>query len=212
MTSKDRIIGLYNSLEHIRNNNIEGDIVECGVWKGGNIYGILNYLIHHNMQNRTVWLYDTFAGLTKPTDKDFTNSKEYNNAQVNQLWESSKIDDNKNNWCYSDITEVKSLIDIVNYPINNIKYVVGDICQTLKDEYNIPNLLSLLRLDTDWYESTKIEMEVLYPKVVTNGVIIIDDYGYWSGAKTAVDEYYKNNNIIFDYNKLDDTGIIIFKK
>lgn len=212
MTSQKRIHGLFNSLEYIRNNNIEGDMIECGVWKGGNIFGILSYLKHHNMTNVNVWLYDTFGGLTKPTEKDFTNSKGYNNQQVMELWESNKIDDTTNNWCYSDFESVKTLMDSTDYPTDKIKYIIGDICETLKYDTNIPDKISLLRLDTDWYESTRVEMEILYPKVVDKGIIIIDDYGYWSGSKTAVDEYYNNNNIILEYQKLDDTGILITKK
>lgn len=209
MTSKERIHDLYYSLEYVINNNIEGDIIECGVWKGGNIVGILSYLKVHNIFDRTIWLYDTFNGLTKPTEKDFGIDIKMNHNQVMKYWESSKINETTNNWCYSDLESVQKLIREVNYPENKIRYVVGDICETLKHPENVPDKISLLRLDTDWYESTKIEMEVLFPKLENKGVLIVDDYNYWSGSKTAVDEYYKSKGITPSIQKIDNSCIKI---
>lgn len=68
--------------------------------------------------------------------------------------------------------------------------IEGDVLETLVKTQNIPGKISVLRLDTDWYESTKKELEVLYPKLAVGGVLMIDDYGYWGGAKKAVDEYF----------------------
>lgn len=211
MTSIDRINVLFDCLEHIRYNNIEGDMVECGVWEGGNIIGIIKYLLNHKIYDRKIWLYDTFNGLTEPSNYDYTETGGMDNSEVKKHWNQNKINDTTNNWCYSDLDSVKNRILSLGYPENNIFFIVGDVCETLKHNENIPNKLSLLRLDTDWYESTKCELERLYPKLSKNGALIIDDYGYWSGAKKAVNEYYQNNNITFDYKKIDDTGIFYIK-
>jgi hypothetical protein len=78
------------------------------------------------------------------------------------------------------------------------------------EEKNLPEQISILRLDTDWYTSTKIELEVLYKKLVKGGILIIDDYGHWQGARKAVDEYFKNKNIWLHY--VDYTCRYIIKK
>ena len=67
-----------------------------------------------------------------------------------------------------------------------MEFIKGDVLETLKDEKNLPKSISILRLDTDWYESTKIELEVLYPRVINNGFLIVDDYGHWEGQKAVM--------------------------
>lgn len=199
MTSTERINELFNSLEYIRINKIDGDFVECGVWKGGNILGIMEYLYYHNMTNRNVWLYDTFQGMTKPEDVDI----DLRNQKASDILQHVL--------CYSSLNEVKKNLSNSKYPINNIKYVVGDICETLNYENNLPNKISLLRLDTDWYQSTKKEMDVLYPLLSNEGVLIVDDYGHWQGSKKAVDEYFLNKGLKPIIEKIDYTGIKIIK-
>jgi hypothetical protein len=199
MTSVERITELYNSLEYIRMNNIKGDFVECGVWKGGNIIGILEYLSYHNITNVNVWLYDTFNGMTTPDDRDV----DINNKKASDIFEDVK--------CFSSLNEVKNNLSNTKFNMNNVKFIVGDVCETLKDNNNLPNEICLLRLDTDWYESTKKEIEVLYPILVSKGVLIIDDYGHWKGSKLAIDEYFNENNIKVEIEKIDYTGIKIVK-
>jgi hypothetical protein len=177
MTTNIRIFSLFDSLEHIRINNIDGDFVECGVWQGGNILGIISYLSHHNIL-RNVWLYDTFNGIINPSihDVDFANNSAYN-------WIGK---------CDAKLELVKNIVYKPKYPKELIRFVEGDICETLLDNNNVPSKIALLRLDTDWYESTKKELEVLHPKVSKGGITIIDDYGHWKGCKKAVDEYFIN--------------------
>jgi len=199
MTSTERINELFNSLEYIRTNKINGDFVECGVWKGGNILGIMEYLYYHNMTDRNVWLYDTFQGMTQPEDVDVDLKNQKASDILQQVL------------CYSSLNEVKKNLSNSKYPINNIKYVVGDICETLNYKNNLPSKISLLRLDTDWYQSTKKEMDVLYPLLSNDGVLIVDDYGHWQGSKKAVDEYFLNNGLKPIIEKIDYTGIKIIK-
>ncbi len=98
------------------------------------------------------------------------------------------------------------------FPKENIKFVVGDVCETLDELSNTPENICILRLDTDWYKSTKKELDVLYPKLVDRGILIVDDYGHWAGSKKAVDEYFESSGIKYKIEKIDYTGIKILKK
>lgn len=199
MTSFERINALYDALEYIRINNIQGDFVECGVWKGGNILGIALYLYYHNMTDRKIWLYDTFTGMTSPEQMDI--DLEGNNA--------IDILQRPHIMCYASLNEVKNNIMSVPFPQENINYIIGDIVQTLDNINNVPSNIALLRLDTDWYQSTKKELDILYPKLVQEGVLIVDDYGHWKGSKKAVDEYFEGKNVNIEH--IDYTGIRIIK-
>ena len=200
MTSVERIGALYDSLEYIRANNIQGDFVECGVWKGGNILGIMEYLAFHKMTDRKVFLYDTFEGMTPPEDID----KDLNGRKAESILEDVM--------CISPIDEVLETIGRSSFPMVNVTLVQGDVCKTLDSANHLhKNNLALLRLDTDWYASTKKEMEVLYPKLNFGGVLIVDDYGHWKGSKTAVDEYFEGQGISPQIEQIDYKGIKIIK-
>ena len=195
LTSTERITALFYELEHIRKNNIDGDLVECGVYRGGNILGMMEYCYHFDI-NKRIWLYDTFSGMTDPTNLDV----DIQNNQASQILSDVK--------CYSSLQEVQSNLQHSKYNRDLVSYVIGDVCESLKDPNNIPNSISLLRLDTDWYESTLCELKALYSKVSINGSVIIDDYGHWLGCKRAVDEFFNNSQKL---NKIDYTGVFFRK-
>jgi hypothetical protein len=124
-----------------------------------------------------------------------------------------KASDNIKSWVeltYLPINEVKQNLSRSNYPIENVKFIIGDVCETLNVDNNLPTQISILRLDTDWYKSTKKELEVLYPLLSNKGVLIVDDYGHWKGSKKAVDDYFKNDNI--EIIKIDYSAIKMIKK
>jgi O-methyltransferase len=194
ITSEERIICLYESLEYIRLNNIEGDLVECGVFKGGNILGMMEYCNFYNL-SKNIWGFDTFSGMTEPEDVDI----DHNDTLAKNIYQSNDI------ICKSSLDEVNNVLQKSNFDKRKLNLVIGDVCETLKIDSNIPNKISLLRLDTDWYKSTKTELEVLYPKLSNDGLLIIDDYGHWKGAKLAVDEYFDSQK--FEYEFIDYTGI-----
>ena len=198
MTSIERITELYNSLEYIRLNNINGDVVECGVWKGGNIIGVMEYL-HHYKIDKKIWLFDTFEGMTDPEENDI----DLNNNHASNMLHIPIV------LAYSPIDEVKENLSRSNFNKENLIFVIGDVSETLINKNNIPEKISLLRLDTDWYKSTKDELNYLYPKLENGGVLIVDDYGHWKGSKQAVDEYFYNKNVLIE--KIDYTGIKIIK-
>ncbi|MDA3941422.1 MAG: class I SAM-dependent methyltransferase [Spirochaetia bacterium] len=205
MTSVERGYSLFKSVEYIVKNKIPGDFVECGVWKGGSCMLIAMTLDLIKDTNRKIYLYDTYEGMPKPTEEDVIS---WNGRSVLEKWEEDKTG-NKNNfgsWAVG-MEEVKVNISKSNYPENNLIFIPGDVAQTLKEKK--PQKISLLRLDTDWYASTVEELETLYPLLVDKGVLIIDDYGHFDGARKAVDEYFENRSILL--NRIDYTGRVGIK-
>jgi predicted O-methyltransferase YrrM len=205
MTTIERMYSLYQSMNYILKNNIEGNFVECGVWKGGSSMLIALMLQKQQMNNRKLYLYDTFEGMSEPSEFDKTFSGQ--SAEVLLTKEKKEIQSSV--WCYSSLDEVKLNLYSTGFAKENIIFIKGKVEDTIKD--NLPGNLSLLRLDTDWYESTKIELELLYPLLQNNGVLIIDDFGHWDGAKRAVVEYFekiKLNPFLF---RIDFTGRLMIK-
>ncbi|MBA4197791.1 MAG: macrocin O-methyltransferase [Chitinophaga sp.] len=207
MTSNERLYGLIEAVKYIIENKIEGDIVECGVWKGGSMMAIAETLKQLGDTNRQLFLYDTFAGMTAPTEEDVDQLNRDANSQLKD-----DIDKKTESivWAYSGLEEVKANIKKIQYPYVNIHFIEGDILQTIPAQ--LPGKIALLRLDTDWYESTKHEMIHLYPLLQKSGVLIIDDYGFWKGSRKAVDEYLEANKISILLNRMDETGRIAVKQ
>lgn len=204
MTSPERVKCLIDAIRHIHRYKIEGSIVECGVWKGGSTMAALYALKELGDQSRDIYLYDTFEGMSEPTeeDKDFNGSlakTRMENADKLTSW----------SWCYSALEEVIHNIGLTGYPTEHITFVKGKVEETLLQV--VPEKIALLRLDTDWYESTKAEMDFLYPRVVRGGVIIIDDYGHWQGARKAVDEYIAEKGLNVLLHRIDYTARIFTK-
>jgi len=206
MVSYERAITTLMAVKHAISSCIQGDFVEAGVWRGGNsliaaamfkLYGV----------KKKVWLFDTFKGMTAPTDIDIQAS---NLVSAKLRYQSAQHDDH-NEWCYSSLDDVKSNFLRMNLLSENIIFVEGDVCQTLTESENIPTAICCLRLDTDWYESTFKELEVLYPRLSEGGSLILDDYGHWSGAKKATDEYFSKhkNRPFLQYT--DYTGRVAVK-
>jgi len=185
MTSTERIWSLLQAVDYVNNNDVPGDFVECGVWRGGSVMAMALRLLQLNAANRTIWLYDTFEGMTPPTNEDVDAVA---GVAAAKLLETTPPVDGDNVWCIANQTDVLRNLATTNYPTSRFEYVVGDVAETLKNDF--PETISLLRLDTDWYESTKSELEVLYPRLAIGGVCILDDYGHWQGARKAVDDYF----------------------
>jgi hypothetical protein len=205
MTSVERMYGLYQSLLHIVENNISGDFVECGVWKGGSSMFICHFLKEKGMLDRKIHLYDTFEGMSDPTEFDKNQAGETASGllRVQDKMDADSI------WCYSSLEEVKSNLRQTGYPEANLVFVKGKVEDTLAG--HLPGRLALLRLDTDWYESTKVELELLYPLLAENGILIIDDFGFWEGAKKAVVEYFGRMGKAPFLHRIDFTGRMLVK-
>ena len=202
MTSPERILGLCNAVDYLSQNEIQGDFVECGVWRGGSMAAAARTLLSNGDSNRALWLYDTFDGMSEPTDEDI----DFLGQSAEVLLDQQDRDDAKSIWCYSPLEQVKSAMANTGYPSDKVRFVEGKVEDTLP--VHVPERISLLRLDTDWYESTRCELEYLFPKLVPGGVLIVDDYGHWEGCRRAVDEYFEENKIPMLLNRIDYTGRI----
>jgi hypothetical protein len=207
MTSNERLYCLIESVKYIVENDIQGDFVECGVWKGGSMMAAALTLQKLGVNNRKFFLYDTYAGMTEPTEADQSYQGE---GAADLLKKDAGQKEESVVWAYSTLEDVKKHIFSTGYPTENIHFIEGDILQTIPA--NSPGNIALLRLDTDWYESTRHEMIHLYPLLVQQGVLIIDDYGFWRGSRKAVDEYIAENKPGLLLNRIDDTGRIAIKK
>lgn len=205
MTSIERMFSLYQAVKYILDNRIKGDFVECGVWKGGSSMLIALMLKEYEEFERKIYLYDTFDGMSEPTFEDISCDGVDAKSQL------SKENKNKSDsiWCYVPINEVRQ--NLLNTEINEsqLVFVQGKVEETIPEI--MPLSISLLRLDTDWYESTKHEMENLYPLLRSKGVLIVDDYGHWQGAKKAIDEYFQSVSIKPLLHRVDYTGRIMIK-
>jgi O-methyltransferase len=199
MTSEERLYAVNKAIDYVVKNNIKGDIIECGVWRGGSSMCAMLSLLSLNNNDRTFYLYDTFEGMTEPTEQD----KDSLGNEAKTYYENRKKTTDDMMWCYAPIDDVKKNIRSTNYPENLVNYVKGKVEETIPE--TTPESIAVLRLDTDWYESTYHEMVHLFPKLVKGGVLIIDDYGHWTGARKAVDQYFKENNIQMLLNRVDYT-------
>ena len=200
MTSIERLYGLIKAIDYISACQIDGDIVECGVWKGGSMMAAAKRLLEKKTTNRHLWLYDTYEGMPAPTAMDY--SKRSGDAKQKFI-DHSKEGSEYSDWCCSGIEEVIKNLKTVSYPENKLHFIKGKVEKTIPSE--IPDRIALLRLDTDWYESTAHELKYLYPLLVTGGVIIIDDYGHWEGCRKAVDEFMANLKSPPLLNRIDYT-------
>jgi len=186
MTSGERLWSLLNAVRHVVDNKIPGDFVECGVWRGGSVMAMAQELSSLGVSDRQIWLYDTFSGMTAPTTEDVEADS---GVTAETILDGTPVGDGDNVWCVAGLPDVQSNVFSTGYPKDKFTFVEGDVAQTLGEI--VPAKISLLRLDTDWYESTRMELEVLYPRLSVGGVCIFDDYGHWQGARKAVDDYFK---------------------
>ena len=206
MTSVERMYSLYCSVDYILTNDIEGDFVECGVWRGGSSMLIAKMLASRHISNRRLFLYDTFEGMSNPSAFDVS----FTGQDADRLLKDNASNKENSVWCLADLADVKNNLKSSKFKQSSIKYIKGKVEETLP-RY-VPNgKIALLRLDTDWYESTKHELNTLYPLLSRNGVLIIDDYGHWGGCRKAVDDYFAQNHIKLLMNRIDYSGRLIIK-
>lgn len=205
MTSNERIVALISAVRHIVKNDVPGDIVECGVWKGGSMMAAMMALQDMGVNDRHIYLFDTFEGMTEPTELDYSLTGE----AASDLLQKNEKDEERNIWAYSPLEKVRANVLSLGYDESRIHFVKGRVEDTIPKM--APKSISLLRLDTDWYESTFHELAHLYPRLSAGGVLIVDDYGHWQGARKATDEYILNNNLPIFLNRIDYTGRIAIK-
>lgn len=196
MTTPERLAALVDAVQYVDRRGIPGAIVECGVWKGGSAMAAMIA----SKQDRDFYLYDTYDGMSEPTDADV----DKDGLRAADLMSGAGKDELI--WARSEFGEVEANIRTTGYPADKVHFVKGKVEDTIPG--TIPGEIAILRLDTDWYESTRHELEHLYPRLVKGGVLIIDDYGHWDGARRAVDEYFADGVLL---SRIDYTGRMTLK-
>jgi O-methyltransferase len=200
LTGPAKLFALIESVKYVINSNVKGDIAECGVWKGGSMMAAALALLKMNTTDRSLFLYDTYKGLPPPSEEDVSTYGD--NASAMYLCGSkTRTKEDAHVWCYSPLEEVKRNMLSLGYPNSRIFFIEGKVEDTIP--LHMPNEISILRLDTDFYESTKHELKHLFPRLSPGGVLIIDDYGHWLGQKKAVDEYFQKHGIRILLNRID---------
>lgn len=183
MTSHEKLYALILATRYIEAHNVPGEVVECGVWRGGSMQAVAYTLLETGAATRDLHLFDTFEGMPPPTEKDRRRfaGKESAAELLAISDKDAKI------WAVATLDDVREGMAETNYPSERIHYHPGMVEETVPSQ--APESISLLRLDTDWYESTRHELEHLYDRLSPGGVIIIDDYGGWEGSRTATEEF-----------------------
>jgi hypothetical protein len=204
MTSPARVAALCDAVSHVVRHGISGDFVECGVWKGGSAMAAALRLTQLNAVDRPLFLFDTFEGMTPPGEIDRSGSSGFSAAALLK-----SAPDKSHIAARATIEEVRQNMASTGYPPELVHLVRGPVEQTLPDR--APERIAVLRLDTDWYDSTRHELLHLYPRLAAGGILIIDDYGDWQGARKAVDEYFDERKIPIFLNRIDHTGRIAVK-
>lgn len=201
MTSSSRMYALYKAVQYIIDTGIPGDFVECGTWRGGSVMIMALTLLQRNITDRVIHLFDTFEGMPPPSEQDVSVLGE----RATDLLATQDRKDARSVWCMAELDLVRHTVLGTGYPESMFRFVKGRVQDTLPEA--APDHIALLRLDTDWYDSTRHELEVLYPRLSGNGVLIIDDYGHWKGSRKATDEYFQTHPGIL-LNRIDYTGRI----
>jgi hypothetical protein len=181
MTSPEKLNALVAAVRYVVRHDIEGDIVECGVWRGGSMMAAAKALMSVGDTERHLHLYDTFEGMSEPTEHD----KRHDGRSAAEMLAATEKDSPV--WAYATLEDVQQAMTETAFPAERIHYYKGKVEDTIPQ--NAPDKISILRLDTDWYESTRHELDHLYPRLAPGGVLLLDDYGWWDGARRAVDEW-----------------------
>jgi O-methyltransferase len=204
--SPEAIVTLVRAVDHVIERGIPGALVECGVYMGGNIEVMIRGLQRHGVSDRDVYLYDTFAGMPKPTDKD--------DCALGgvDLWETFRTEadgDRGSNWMKAGVELVRQRLSTLSYPEERLRFVKGMVEDTIPAV--VPDRIAILRLDTDFYSSTKHELQHLYPRLSPGGILIIDDYGAFPGSRMATDEYAAEHGINWFLHRVDAHVRLVMK-
>lgn len=203
MTSPERLAAMISAINHLVGHRVEGAIVECGVWRGGSMMAAAHTLRLLKDTSRDLCLFDTFEGMPPPGEKDYSIDAEHASALLARDPRGTGV------WCEAGLEDVRANLSSVGYPLERIHFIKGKVEDTLPAA--APEKIALLRLDTDWFESTRHELLHLYPRLQPGGILIIDDYGHWSGARRAVDEYLSHLPHPAFLHRLDYTGRLFVK-
>jgi hypothetical protein len=180
---------LIEAVRYVHRHEVPGAIVECGVWRGGSMLAVANTLVQLGATDRDLYLFDTYTGMTEPTERDIRINE---GKHATELLNADDEPDAPMQWSrpanyVATLDDVREGFGSVEYPEERVHFVVGAVEKTVPGA--APQVISVLRLDTDWYASTKHELDHLYQRLSPGGVLILDDYGTWQGAREATDEF-----------------------
>ncbi|WP_326697806.1 TylF/MycF family methyltransferase [Streptomyces sp. NBC_01754] len=201
MTSPERLNALVLATRYIARHGIPGAVVECGVWRGGSMQACAKTLLSLGESDRELYLFDTYEGMTPPTAQDLR--RDGRSAQ--ELLDAQGKD--RPIWAVASLEDVREGFAGVPYPQERVHYVPGKVEDTVPGQ--APEQIAILRLDTDWYASTRHELEHLYGRLVSGGVLLIDDYGYWQGSRQAVDEFLEKTGERLLLLRMDEGRIAV---
>jgi O-methyltransferase len=206
-SSVERMYALYQAIVYLHSRRVPGDIVECGVWRGGNCLLAARTLMLLGDTSRRIWLYDTFSGMTEPTSRD----RDVYGGKALDMRERTHTEEGRPTpfQFVASLEDVKANMATTGFPEERLVYVEGPVEETLPECR--PDEVALLRLDTDWFESTLHSLRHLYPRLSRGGVLISDDYGDWPGVREAIDGYLAENDERLLLNRIDNTGRIALK-
>lgn len=204
-TSLHRVDALVGAIRYLEAGDVPGAFVECGVWRGGSVVAMIRALQSLGSAERDIYLFDTFCGMSQlPGYSEHDIS--FRGEKADDLFNSPGSEKKAEYWSVS-LEMVRKTVMSTSYPPDKLHFIQGMVEETLPQR--APHEIALLRLDTDFYQSTKHEMVHLYPRLVKGGVLLVDDYGHWRGAKKAVDEYLaENNEASILLNRIDYSGRI----
>jgi O-methyltransferase len=207
MATAPRIAALCDAVEYLVRSSVPGAIVECGVWRGGSMMAAAKTLIRLGAVDRDLYLFDTFGGMPEPGPAD--RDSPYDGYAIHKRWR-RQANGNGSRWNLASVESVRERLAGTGYPPERVRFVKGMIEDTVPAQ--APEKIALLRLDTDWYRSTKHELRALYPRLSPGGVLIIDDYGHYEGARRAVDEYFEELGEAVLLSRIDYTGRMQVKR
>jgi O-methyltransferase len=206
MTTPASVWALVAAVRYVVDAGIQGDVVECGVWRGGSMMAVAHTLLEQGDVGRGLHLFDTFEGMPEPTDKDVL----WSGASASDLMVTETGANADMLWARASLEDVTEGMSSTGYPEELVHCVRGRVEETIPGR--APDRIALLRLDTDWYESSKHELEHLYARLSPGGVLILDDYAWWKGARRATDEYFAAHPPAPLLVRVDDSGMRIAVK
>jgi len=190
---------LYTATRYVLQHDIPGDLVECGVWRGGCAM-LMAMVATARGADRELFLFDTFAGMTRPGEHDIRS----NGEPAAVKWQASEKA-HHNEWCFASLDEVQRNMASTGYDPQRLRFVRGPVEETLPDA--APEKIAVLRLDTDFYESSYHELRHLYPRLAVGGVLILDDYHLWDGQRRAVQQYFAEQGIGMMLNNVSASAV-----
>jgi cephalosporin hydroxylase/glycosyltransferase involved in cell wall biosynthesis len=195
LLSEERLFSLYALTRQICIDDIPGNLVECGTFRGGAIALMAAVVKRYSQRPRRLYAFDTFTGMPDPTEADRHDGIPANDTGFGAGTLAAPVEEFLNVVCQNlDVQDI-------------VTAVPGLFADTLPQYKGAIADIALLHADGDWYESTMDIFNHLYDQVVPEGYLQIDDYGHWEGCRQAVQEFERCRNHLFDLRRIDYTGV-----